>query len=73
MPARPAREGAVIKAWREMDRRSDEPDAVTVEKDLGAVVTAVWSNVDVTRSGDVWTAPGVHWVDVDTSFGFEVY
>ena len=51
----------------------DEPDAITVEKDLGAVVTAVWANVDVSRSGDVWTVPGVHWVDADTSFGFEVY
>ena len=72
MPSRPARQGAIVTAWREMGRSVDEP-IVTIEQDLGAVVVNVSSNVDVTRSGDVWTAPGVHWVDVDTSFGFEVY
>ena len=73
MPARPVRQGAIVTAWREMGRHDDFPNAVTVEQDLGAVVVAVWSNVDVTRSGDVWTVPCVHWVDADTSFGFEVY
>ena len=73
MPARPVRQGAIVTAWREMGRRVLEDVTVVVGYDAGAVVTDVSSNVPVSTDGTTWTVDRPRWVDVDTSFGFEVY